>query len=198
MNGTATTSTTGVTGGAQGWQGYVSRIAYNGGTHRLATRPAQTSTTGNNQDLVTEGSSSMSYTGAVNLASVASTFTAPAGTQLTENLRITLTAPNTCQIESKLYQGGDTLGTLLVSQTASGVTGGNFYNGFDSLAIGWRATATNYATTIDISVRHRQHADRRGRPSPESSSSNNPPTPRSARTFRPRSPSWPPMPPAPR
>lgn len=150
MNGTATTSTTGVTGGAQGWQGYVSRIAYDAGTHRIATRPAQSSTTGNNQDLVTEGSSSMSYTGAVNLASATSTLILAAGTQLTESLRLTLTGSNTCQLESKLYQGGDTLGPLLFSQTATGVSGVNFYNGFDALAIGWRATTNSFPTTIDI------------------------------------------------
>ncbi len=150
MNGTAVTNTAGVTAGAQGWRGYVSRVAHNGGTHRLATRPAQSFAAGNNQDLVTEGSNSQSYTGAVNLASVASTLTVAPGSQLTENLRITLTAANICQIETRLYQGSNTFGTLLSSQSATGVSGGNFYNAFDALAIGWRATANTLATTIDI------------------------------------------------
>ena len=150
MNGSAVTGTTGVTGGAQGWQGYVSRIAYSGGTHRIATRPAQTSTTGNNQDLVTEGSGSQSYTGAVNLASSASTFTQAAGSQLTETLRYTLAAAGTLQIDGRLYLGADTNGTLLVSQSAS-AAGANFLtNSFDAFCVGWRATATNAATLIDI------------------------------------------------
>ena len=45
MNSTATTTTTGLTGGAQGWQGFVSRIFYSGGTHHIATRPAQSGAT---------------------------------------------------------------------------------------------------------------------------------------------------------
>jgi pectin methylesterase-like acyl-CoA thioesterase len=150
MNGTAVVGTTGVTGGAQGWQGYVARLAYNGGTHRIATRPAQTSTTANNQDLITEGSGSQSYTGAVNLASSSSTFTQTAGSQLTETLRYTLTAPGTLQIESRLYLGADTDGTLLVSQSAS-ASGANFLtNGFDALCVGWRDTGSSAATRIDI------------------------------------------------
>ncbi len=150
MNGTAVSGTLGVTGGAQGWQGYASRIANSSGTHRLATRPGQSITTGNNQDVLVEGSASQAYAGAVSLASGASTLSVAAGTLLTENFRLTLTGVNTVQIESSLFQGGDTSGSLLFSQTASGVTGANFYNGFDALAVGWRATANTTATTIDI------------------------------------------------
>jgi len=150
MNSTAVVGTTGVTGGAQGWLGYVSQIAYNGGNHRIATRPAQTVTTGNNQDLITDGSSSQSYLNDVQLAGTASSFTQAVGSQLTEALRITLTASDTLQIVSKLYLGGDTNGTLLVSQSASAV-GANFLtNSFDAFCIGWRATANTLATLIDI------------------------------------------------
>ncbi|MFO1514263.1 MAG: pectinesterase family protein [Verrucomicrobiota bacterium] len=150
MNATAVSGTTGVTGGAQGWQGYVARLAYNAGTHRLATRPAQSITTGNNQDLITEGSGSQSYANAVSLASATSTFTQSAGAQLTETLRYTLTAVGTLQIESRLYAGADTNGTLLVSQSAT-ATGANFLtNSFDALALGWRATANTAATLMDI------------------------------------------------
>lgn len=150
MNGNAVSGTVGIIGGAQGWQGYVARIASAGGTHRIATRPAQTITTGNNQDLLTEGSGSQSYSGAVNLASTASTFTQTVASQLTENFRITLTAANTFQIESKLYVGADTNGTLLLSQTAT-ANGANFLtSSFDALAIGWRDTGNSAATRIDI------------------------------------------------
>lgn len=148
MNSTAISGTTGVTGGAQNWQGYVARLAFSGGTHRLATRPAQTITTGNNQDLVTEGSGSHSYLGGVNLTSTASTLSLSAGSTLTTTLRFTLTAANTLQLESKLYSGADTNGTLLLSQSGT-ASGANFLtSSFDALAIGWRTTATNADGTI--------------------------------------------------
>lgn len=149
LNGNATSSTSNLLGGALGWQGYVSRIAQSNGTHRISTRPAQSSAFGNNLDLVTEGSGSMSYTGAVNLVSTASTFT-QAATQLTVNFRITLSAATTLQIESRLYSGGDTNSPLLLTQSSS-ATGANFLtNSFDALAIGWRATANSFATLLDI------------------------------------------------
>jgi hypothetical protein len=150
LNATAVSGTAGVTGGAQGWQGYVSRIAYNSGSHRIAVRPAQAITTGNNQDLITEGSGSQSYVGNVNLASTASTLTQSAGTQLTETFRITLTAANTLQIESKLYSGAGTNGALLHSQSAA-ASGANFLtSSFDALALGWRDTGSSSATLINI------------------------------------------------
>jgi len=151
MNGSALNTTAGITGGAQGWRGYVSRIAYSGGSHAIATRPAQSSTTGNNQDLVTQGSSSQSYTGGVTLASAPSTFSQASFSPLTENLRITLTGIDTFQIQSRLYDGYSTNGPLLLSQTAAAVSGANFLtNSFDALAIGWRATANTEATLIIV------------------------------------------------
>ena len=151
MNSTAVSGTTGVTGGAQGWQGYVARLAYNGGSHRIATRPAQAITTGNNQDLVTEGSGSQSYTGGVNLSTTASTFSQSAGSQFTKTLRYTLSAANALLIESRLYSGGDTNGSLLVSQSVT-ASGANFLtNSFDALCVGWRFTSTNVGgSVIDI------------------------------------------------
>ena len=148
MQSTAVSGTTGITGGAQGWQGYVARFAYNGGTHRIATRPAQTITTGNNQDLVTEGSSSQSYPGGVNLSTTASTFSQSAGSQLTKTLRYTLSAAGTLLIESKLYSGGDTNGSLLLTQSTT-ASGANFLtNSFDALGIGWRFTSSNVGGSV--------------------------------------------------
>ncbi|MGC3956842.1 MAG: hypothetical protein QM813_02410 [Verrucomicrobiota bacterium] len=150
MNSSAVSSTTGVTGGAQGWQGYVAQIAYNSGTHRIATRPAQTITTGNNQDLVTDGSGTQSYPNDVQLAVTTSTFSQAAGQQFTKTLRYTLIAASTLQIDSKLYSGANTNGTLLVSQTAT-ASGANFLtNSFDAFAVGWRITAGGVASLIDI------------------------------------------------
>ena len=148
MQSTAVSGTTGVTGGAQGWQGYVARFAYSGGSHRIATRPAQTITTGNNQDLVTEGSSSQSYTSGVNLSTAASTFTQSAGSQLTKTLRYTLSAANSLLIESRLYSGSDTNGPLLVSQSVT-ASGANFLtNSFDALCVGWRFASTNFGGSV--------------------------------------------------
>lgn len=149
MNASATNNNPASIGGAQGWQGYVARAAYSGGSHQIATRPAQSGLPGSSQDLITTGSSSQSYTGAVNLASTASTLTqSPA--LLTENLRITLSAANAFLIENRLHLGSDTNGTLLLSQSAS-ATGANFLtNSFDALALGWRATANTTATLIDV------------------------------------------------
>ena len=55
MQSTAVNTTSNLVGGALGWKGYVGRIAFNGGSHRIATRPAQSSDFGNNMDLITEG-----------------------------------------------------------------------------------------------------------------------------------------------
>ena len=151
LNGTATTNPPALfPGGAIGWQGYVGRVAFSNGNHRIALRPAQSTDFGNNQDVINEGSGSMSYSGNVNIASTASTFSNAPITQLTAYLRLTLTAATTLQIESKLYSGGDTNGTLLLSQSTS-ATGANFAtNSFDALALGWRATANATATLVDI------------------------------------------------
>jgi len=151
LNGTATNGTAGVTGGAKDWQGYVNRLAFNAGNHRLATRPAQSLSTGNNQDLVTEGSGSQSYAGGVNLASVASSLTLVAGNQYTHTLTITLTATGTLSLDGALYAGSTASGTALYTQSATGVSGGNFLTAsFDALALGWRATSNTAATAIDI------------------------------------------------
>jgi len=151
MESTAVLGTTGVTGGAQGWQGYLSRIWYSGGTHTIATRPTQAITTGNNQDLITTGSDSQSFTGGATLSSDSSTLVQAAGSQLTESLKLTLTAANTLSIESKLYSGANTSGTLLFSQ--SGIANGaNFLtSSFDALCVGWRDTGNTAATRIEIS-----------------------------------------------
>jgi pectin methylesterase-like acyl-CoA thioesterase len=149
MNGNASTSAT-TNGGAQGWQGYIAQVAFSGGTHRIATRPAQTIATANNQDLVTDGSGSMSYANDVQLAGTASSFSQAAGSQLTAALRFTHSGTGTLQIDSRLHQGPDTNGTLLVSQSAP-ATGANFLTDrFDALCIGWRATANATNTLTDI------------------------------------------------
>ncbi|MGC4071082.1 MAG: immunoglobulin domain-containing protein [Nibricoccus sp.] len=151
LNGTATSSTTATTGGAQGWLGYNARIAYSGGSHVIATRPAQSITTANNQDLVTNGSSSQSYANSVTVGTQSgSTVALTAGNQYTLTLKLTLSAASTYQIESALYSGATATGTAIYSQTASASAANFLTSSFDSLALGWRATANTSATTIDI------------------------------------------------
>jgi hypothetical protein len=149
LDGSATASTN-VVSGAQNWQGYAAHIAFEGGYNRIVTRPAQTITTANNQDVVVEGSPNQSYHGGTNLVSKASKLTLTSGTLLTEIFRITLTAPNQYQIDSKLYAGGDATGEALVSQTAVAKDETFLTGSFDALAVGWRIRADSTPSGIDI------------------------------------------------
>ena len=152
-SGLSSTLTADATGGAAGWQGYVSQVFQTGGSSpRVVTRPAQTGPDNTNQDLVTSGaSSSQSYhnPAGTSLGTTGTDQTLATGTQYTEDYKITLTAAGTYQITSALYQGADTSGTLLSSQSDN-ATGANFYSGgFDGMAFGWRSTAS-VATLMDV------------------------------------------------
>jgi len=157
LNGTATTSFTDHnSGNAQPWVGYVGQIGFTGSSSRIMTRPAQAFVTLSNncQDVVTSGSGSSSYNypsgDTVGSASTSPSVTLVAGNPYTELLTITLTAADTLAITNALYDGTDTNGTL-VSQFGGVASGSTFLtNSFDSFAIGWRATASTSATTIDI------------------------------------------------
>ncbi len=154
MNGNATTTgTPTITGGAQNWQGYASLVQFNAGSHRLLTRPVQSITTGNNQDCVTTGSGSSSYAGAAGVGTtVASTLALSAGAVYTEVLTITLLTNdfNSLAISNTVYAGAGT-GGLVVTNFGGIATNATLLTaGFDALAIGWRATASTTATTIDI------------------------------------------------
>ena len=153
MNGTASSSTLGVTGGVQNWLGYAAQVNYNGAASRIMTRPAQSQTTGNNQDLITQGSSTASYTGEAN---VGSTVTTPAlvlttNTPYTEILRITINGTSSLAITNFIYSGPDTNGTLL-AQFGGIATNTTFIaGGFDGLAFGYFARASASPNTMDIS-----------------------------------------------
>jgi polygalacturonase len=157
LNGTATTSSTDHnSGNAQPWVGYVGQLGFTGSSSRIMTRPAQTFVTLSNncQDVVTSGSGSSSYNypsgDTVGLASTSPSLTLVAGNPYTEVLTITLTAADTLAITNTLYDGTDTNSALL-SQLGGVASGSTFLaNSFDSLAIGWRTTASTSATTIDI------------------------------------------------
>jgi autotransporter-associated beta strand protein len=151
FNGTATTSTANVTGGAQHWLGYVGQVGYNGSTSRIMTRPDQTATTGNNQDVVTSGSGSSSYVGAATVGStVTSTLALTNGQVCTEDLLIGLIDANTLGITNTVYDGIGTSGAVL-GQFGATTAAPFLAGGFDAFGIGWRYTANTVATTIDIS-----------------------------------------------
>jgi hypothetical protein len=152
LNGTlSTNSSTAASGGAQGWQGYLAQIAYTNANSGFYERRAQTGPANNNQDLVSIGSSSSFQNPpaiAVGIPSVAPSVVLTVGSQYTESLTCTLTSSNALQLDSKLYTGSGTNGTLLSPITTTTSTT-PLTTIFDALAIGWRATGST-ASTMDI------------------------------------------------
>ena len=156
LNGTATTSSSAnASGFAQTWMGYVGQVGFTGANCQIITRPAQVNGAlfNNDQDLVTSGSNSSSYTNnppvTVGSASSTPSVTLTAGNPYTEVLTFTLSATNVLAITNSLYSGVNTNGPLL-SQFGGVASGGTYLtNSFDALAVGWRATGSQ-ATAIDI------------------------------------------------
>ena len=139
MNATVGTATAGY---AQSWQGYLSRIIYSGGTHSLAVRPAQTAAAANNQDVLYD------FSGSTNVAT-ATTPTVSAlttGQQYTEVFRMTKSGAAALTILSTLYQGADTTGTQLFTESAT--SSSILTATFDALAIGYRAVSG--ASVMDV------------------------------------------------
>ena len=157
LNSTAVnTVSTAVTGAAQNWQGYVGQISFNAASHRIMTRAAQTGAGNNNQEAVTSGSGSSSYAtpaAATVGATVPSTLTLTVGSTYTELLTITLLTNdfNSLAITNTLYAGPNTSGLVITNFGGIATNATLLTSAFDSLAIGWRATANSSATTIEIS-----------------------------------------------
>ncbi len=152
MNGTAVSKTAGVTGGAQQWEGYAAQVNYNGAASRIMTRPSQSETTGNNQDLITQGSSSYSYSQESNVGSTStSTLALTPGAVYTEVLYITLNGQNSLAITNLTYSGNTASGVPL--DEFGGVATNSTYltGGFDSMAFGYFGRANASANTIDVS-----------------------------------------------
>ena len=154
LNGTVTgTAFNATNANAKTWIGYVGQLAFTGANSQILTRLSQNNTNNSNQELLTTGSgSSYSLPSAttVGSASAAPSITLTAGSAYTEQFTITLTAANTLAITNRFYAGIDTNGTLL-SQFGAVASGGNFVTSkFDAFALGWRVTATNTVTAIDI------------------------------------------------
>ena len=154
LNGTATSSSSGnATGNAQNWIGYVGQLSFTNASSQIMTRAAQSGAGNNNQDLVTSGSGTSSYSTpaatTVGTASSTASLVLTAGNPYTEVLTFKLTAANVIAITNSFYAGTDTNGTLL--SRFGGVASGSTFltNSFDALAVGWRETG-NQVTTMDI------------------------------------------------
>lgn len=152
----ATAGSPNSTGGVQLWQGYVGRLAGSGGSSSVYLRPQQSGvdTSSQNQDLIGNnwGGGAYDTPGGTTLGSVASTLSLTVSAQYTLAFSLTLTAANTYDISSILYDGVGTGGTVLSTQTVS-ASGANFLtSSFDGLAIGYRHSGTSMATTIDINA----------------------------------------------
>lgn len=158
---TSGTTNAPVNGNAQTWQGYVGRAIGNGGG-TIRTRPIQSGTTAQNQDVLFFGaSSSTSYNtpsgaglttltsgSAVTLSSTGS----PSGLY-TVDYRATLSGSG-IGLNYIIYSGSGTLGTQLFTQSSQALTTDATYLGstFDAFALGWRQNAgSSIASSMDIS-----------------------------------------------
>ncbi|MES2920341.1 MAG: pectinesterase family protein [Verrucomicrobiota bacterium] len=156
LGGLNATSNTALAGYAASWKGYCSRIYYTGGANGIYTRPAQTDTGANNQDLLYQYSSG-AVVGSTSTSTVGLFVT---GSQYTGVYRITRASATTLTIGATLYSGAGIGGTQLFTQSAT--TTSVLTDTFDALSMGWRATGsvdsavslnsvnivTNAATTI--------------------------------------------------
>jgi hypothetical protein len=146
-NGLNSVSSTAATGGTQLWEGYVAQIGY-GGTGATSDfydrQPQITGTFNNDQDLVTTSTSSSYNSPPANPIGIASTVPSTVltvGAQYTEMLTYTMTSSNALQLQSQIYSGTGTTGTVM--SVMSAVTGTTpLTNRFDGLAFGWRATGS--------------------------------------------------------
>jgi pectate lyase len=137
-------STAAVAGHAQTWQGYVNRIFYAGGSNGFYTRPAQSDSTTNNQDLLFQ------YSGATTVGStaVSSLATPVTGDSYTEVFRITKASATTLTLSSSLYAGSTASGAPIYTQTST--SGSTLTDTFDAFAFGWRATGS-VASVMNVS-----------------------------------------------
>lgn len=143
------------TGGVQGWQGYVSRVGIATATSTIITRPAQSGvdTSSQNQDLIGNnwGGGAFDTPAGVTLGSLTSTSSLSDLQQYTLTFRLTLTAASNYSIESKLYSGLGTNGSVVFSQSAT-ASGADFLtSSFDGLVLGYRYSGASAASTLNVS-----------------------------------------------
>jgi hypothetical protein len=154
-NGSSTTNTiTGLnntTGGTKGWVGFEADY-FGGSSTKLYTRPNQGLSTNNvDQALVADGQTGgPTGTGLAYTGQNSSETTLTIGNTYTDEVLITLSAPNTYVISEALYNGATDTGTQVGTTTTSTATSLTGISGFDGLAIGYRES-DSLASEMDIS-----------------------------------------------
>ncbi|HEV2694643.1 MAG TPA: hypothetical protein VG347_17240 [Verrucomicrobiae bacterium] len=137
-------------GGAQNWQGYVGSVNFTGASSRINTRPAQTATTGLNQDLLSFGTSS-SYANPQGIGTATGSAALTVGGVYTDVLYMQLNAASGLAITNSIYSGVGTGGSLITSFGGVTNASASLVSGFDGLAIGYTGRAsTGGAPTIEV------------------------------------------------
>jgi len=156
LNGTATSGTSAhTTDGAAHWRGYVALLGYtNLLASRIQTRDSQTTgtLTDNCQDLVSQGSGSLSYAfpGATTLGSSTNTPVLASNQTYTVVVTMTSVTNGIVAITNQLYLGSSTNGIFMAQYGATNTSANYMGSAFDGLAVGWRATANAAPWNIDI------------------------------------------------
>lgn len=153
LNGTEGDGVTTASGGAQGWIGYMEQVATSSNpNYRLFTRPAQTGTLNNNQDLTSNGSSTKSYAGQATLATGTAYVTPSTNQVYTDVFTITLNGANSFAITNQLYTNSAVASGTPATTLGSIATNANFLTGgFDALAIGfYKKSDISDSNVLDI------------------------------------------------
>jgi fibronectin-binding autotransporter adhesin len=163
-SGLNTSGTTGnVTGGVQDWRGFVQRIAGVGGNTQSVTRPAQTGTTSANQDLIANNVGGGAFNSPAGTTLQATGSTQGLASQLlvggtyTMDYTLTLLDSSTMSVQSFLYDGSGTSGSVLVSQRRLASGTNLLTTQFAGLAMGFRYSGSSAGPVVmditSISVR---------------------------------------------
>ena len=153
MGGGFTTEGTGnASGGVQDWQGYETDVSDTTSSlhYEIFSRPSNSGNAGSgNQDLVTQGSSTKSFNGAVAIGTANTTSLVPASTNIvyTNVLTITLIAPSQLAITNNLYTAAGLLTTIGGTNSSAAYTTA----AFDGLAMGfYKKNDISLSNVIDI------------------------------------------------
>jgi hypothetical protein len=155
LDGTATSSqTTATTANAALWQGYFAQVAYSGSSSAIITRPAQNGPDNNNQDLLTTGSGTYSFshpTGSDVGSTVTSSLILGTNVPYTEVLTIWLISPNSEAISNSLYAGSGISGTPLTQFGGVATNSTLLSASFNAFAMGWYQKISTHSNQVDIS-----------------------------------------------
>ena len=153
--GLGTASSTYASGYAAGWLGYVGRVGTGAGASSLlVTRPIQTDTSNESQDLLFNDAGTGAYDTPLG-TTVGTTTSAGAvlvtGNDYTYSLTLTRTSAGLLALDQSLYSGMGTGGTLLFSQTGTTTLASTITTQFDALAVGYRGISSSAAMNLSLS-----------------------------------------------